>query len=81
MTTSEQKPVGRGGRRVGAGRPSINNSRLSLDADHGAMLRDIVRVWRQREPQCHWTARHVVQQLILLAALQERDAHATDSFD
>lgn len=63
----------RGGARPGAGRPISSPRRIEIDADHAQLLRDIVRRWRARSPQGRYTARHVIEDLIVAEALRERD--------
>jgi hypothetical protein len=61
----------RGGSREGAGRPPTAR-RVHLDEEHAQLLRELVRHWRARWPQGHYTAQYVVQDLIMAAALRER---------
>ena len=81
MTITSERRGGRGGRRAGAGRPETAR-RLNLDAEHAQLLRDLTRAWRERQPQCRWTARLVAEHLIALAWLHEtRDPHEPSVLD
>ena len=81
MSSSSERRGGRGGRRAGAGRPETAR-RLNIDAEHAGLLRDLTRIWRERQPQAHWTARYVAESLIMRAWLHEtRDPHEPSVLD
>lgn len=82
MTEStEKRRPGRGGHRAGAGRPQTFR-RVDIDSEHAGYLRELTRAWRERQPQCHWTARYVAEHLILMAYLHEtRDPHEPSVLD